>query len=247
MNNTEELIAKSYQDNAFLYKSLKHIEKLTDDQIRQCINPDNINESVWGSTILHKACKECSCVLIDILLEKGADINAENMMHLSPLKVAYKYKRLNVVKMLIDNNAVIDHEWFRNELFMHGLDRNINMLKVFLENGLDLNIKNNQGDTPLMSVIYTLWILTNKQIKFAKLLIKHGVDINTQNNDGYTALMIACDMNAIHIVKLLLKHNADKELKNKDGDTALTLMQNITVNNYYTQDCKDAIIALLRD
>ncbi|QGR54277.1 ankyrin repeat-containing protein [Moumouvirus maliensis] len=97
---------------------------------------------------------------------------------------------------------------------------NIEIIKLLLEFGADINIKNQNGDTVLMtSLMLKPNYLKNNNIQVIKFLIEAGVDVNMRNNQDWTALMLACRYsninNNIEIVKLLLKAGADINIKNK--------------------------------
>ena len=127
----------------------------------------------------------------------------------------------------------------------------IEVVKILIENGADINAKDNGGTTALMNAsteddyinyeICKLLIenganVNDKDLQGAnaliyastfgnyetvKLLIENGVEINTQNKDGYTALMEAAISDDEEIVKLLIENGADINIKNNDGKTAL--------------------------
>ncbi|AVL95151.1 ankyrin repeat protein [Moumouvirus australiensis] len=105
---------------------------------------------------------------------------------------------------------------------------NIEIIKLLLEFGADINIKNKNGDTVLMtSLMLKPNNLKYNNIEVIKILIEAGADINMRNNQDWTALMLACRCsninNNIEIVKLLLKAGADINIKNKFTLTALEL------------------------
>lgn len=59
------------------------------------------------------------------------------------------------------------------------------MAKVLIENGADVNAKDNTGVTPLM------FASTLDHHAVAKLLIESGSDVNAKDNDGWSALIFA--------------------------------------------------------
>lgn len=59
------------------------------------------------------------------------------------------------------------------------------MLKFFYECGLDINEKNNSGNTPLMVAAYV------SSCVGVKFLLTYGADVTAKNEDGDTALSIA--------------------------------------------------------
>jgi len=79
---------------------------------------------------------------------------------------------------------------------------NIEIVKLLIETGADINAKNNYGSTSLM---YASKI---GHKKIVLLLIEAGADINAKNNYGYTVLMFATANNYKDIVALLKKYGA---------------------------------------
>ncbi len=135
-----------------------------------------------------------------------------------------------------------------------------------LKNGADVNQKNNDGFTPLMSAVksgnclYKISILlkagafvdaTNigqesalhracyaKNVAIAKLLIESGADVNLKASEGFTPLMIAVQENDKQLVSLLMSSGAHINESNSLGWTALMCA---------VQYFKDDVVKLLLD
>ena len=108
--------------------------------------------------------------------------------------------------------------------------KNIDLLKLFLENGLDPNklfMDNNYGkmNTILTMVAASPYTLNAQSLTITKLLLKHGANPDIPNTDGFGTLMytiyaskndhtiIVRDIR-LEIVKLLVKAGADIFAKN---------------------------------
>lgn len=74
---------------------------------------------------------------------------------------------------------------------------NIKNLKLEIEKGVDINIKDKYGNTALM------WVSWEGYTNCIKILIDAGADINIQNKYGNTALKYAYWYGHTEIVKLL--------------------------------------------
>ncbi|OUM66909.1 hypothetical protein PIROE2DRAFT_29779, partial [Piromyces sp. E2] len=88
-------------------------------------------------------------------------------------------------------------------------NRNENIVKLLIENGVDLSKVNKDGDTPL------IWACRmkreNRNDDIAKFLIENGADLNKANKDGNTPLIIACESEHIYrhiVINLLIKNGA---------------------------------------
>jgi ankyrin repeat protein len=137
----------------------------------------------------------------------------------------YKELRMQVAKKLLGEDTLkeLEEKKKRPKLSpeeQKGLNRQLinavkegNLKKVIdlLENGADVNAKNNDGYTALMTASRE----GHKEI--VELLIKNGADVNVKNNDGGTALMYASSKGHKEIVELLIKNGADVNAKNNNG------------------------------
>ena len=101
--------------------------------------------------------------------------------------------------------------------------------KVLLEElGADPNVKDNDGDTPLMLMVRAVNSGAFSQDK-ASLLLRHDADPNTRNNKGATPLIeivslfseVNEDEDSIRLIRLLLRRGADPDLRARNGDTPL--------------------------
>lgn len=64
-----------------------------------------------------------------------------------------------------------------NKLVLQGVD----MAKILLEHGADIEFKEKYGNTPLFRAC--IWVRAYGA-DMIDLLIKHGADVNAENNDG---------------------------------------------------------------
>ena len=92
----------------------------------------------------------------------------------------------------------------------------IDMVKKYIEDGADVNAKNDDGNTALMMASY------NGYIKVVRLLLKKGADVNAKDNNHNTALIGASINGRTETVALLLENGADVNMKDDDGMTALS-------------------------
>ncbi len=76
-------------------------------------------------------------------------------------------------------------------------------LKVSLTNDLDINKKDNWGNTALF---YTA---EQSKINIAEYLLQKGANVNSKTNKGFTPLHMACVKNDYEMVKLLIDFKAD--------------------------------------
>ena len=92
---------------------------------------------------------------------------------------------------------------------------NIDAVKQHLAAGMDVNVKNEAGVTPL----HLAALMGHKEI--AELLIAKGADVNETDSDGKTPLSSAAYSGRKEIAELLIAEGADVNAKDKDGATPL--------------------------
>ena len=92
---------------------------------------------------------------------------------------------------------------------------NDNLVLDFINNGADVNLKNEFGVSILMKAA------NYRQKDVLKKLIEKGTDVNAQDKNGETALIHAVHGGSKNIVKRLIESNASVNLQDKKGNTAL--------------------------
>ncbi|MEL1243771.1 ankyrin repeat domain-containing protein [Flavobacterium sp. DGU11] len=102
-------------------------------------------------------------------------------------------------------------------------ENSLEVAKVLIEYGADINEVNMYGDTALYELIYHHQpghFSYNEQLARAQFLIDNGAKIETTFNGVYkSSLHLAVYRNARDMVLLLLKNGADKMFKNTNGQT----------------------------
>lgn len=84
---------------------------------------------------------------------------------------------------------------------------NLDLIKSLIEQGADIEAKNNDGRTALM------WACENGAIEVVSFLIRKGANINEKDNQGLTALCAAAQNGHFPIVKLLVENGANIRIK----------------------------------
>lgn len=108
--------------------------------------------------------------------------------------------------ILMNKNQLNQLNQFGETLLMSSVYSKGKFSKILIKNGIDLEIKNKNGDTALLLNCQICWTRQN----IIKYLIKHNANVNVKNNLGYTPLMYAIENNCIDVVNMLLKYGAKK-------------------------------------
>lgn len=91
----------------------------------------------------------------------------------------------------------------------------VEAVRLLLKNGVDVNVRDAEGETPLIKVMEYPYNEENQKI--AQMLIENGADVNAQDNEGETALMRAVWKNQSYSMKgmleILINAGADVNIK----------------------------------
>ena len=140
--------------------------------------------------------------IIELLIEKGADVNAEDDDGNSPLHMAYRgeINELMVVngckeifELLIEKGADVNAKDDNGCSPLHTAYTK-EIAELFIANGADVEAKDYYGNTPLHFA---------NSGEIAELLIDNGAGVNAKNSDDCTPLDLALEE---YIINLLRKH-----------------------------------------
>ena len=169
-----------------------------------------LNKSMMDS-LLAKAVEYRNIDLAKYFLEKGVDPNP-----LGALDAAVRINRKDLVNLLLKYHAAPNVYYdCCVPLVTATFWGYKNIVKILLDHGADVNIKDRSGWSPLPQAI------ARKHFDIAKILIERGADINIQDQDNNTPLILATMEGNIKIVNLLLKKGANTDIKNTQMNTAL--------------------------
>lgn len=114
-------------------------------------------------TLAISQCKEDAA---RILIKKGIRLNHEENNGYTPLYRAVLNNLTNTVKLLIEHGAKIIHSHFLLHIAVE--KGNLEVVKTLIKAGAVINMRNEQGMTPLIIACST------KNLQIAKCLLKHG-------------------------------------------------------------------------
>ena len=158
---------------------------------------------------LHAALHAGQSKVAKLLIERGADISNMESDKLKCLTdLAAQHGLLDVLKLL-DSKALDDLEGFRfksgDAILTSAAGRlDLDLVSHLLKNGMDVNAKNDAGDTALSCA---LWQNADpyKIMEMFKLLVSSGADINTKNYNLETPLHKAAGLHVDNAARLLLE------------------------------------------
>ena len=210
-------------------------------------DPNNQKESP-----LHLAAYFGQKDIVELLIDKGADINTKNNNGSTPLHLAARFGQKDVVELLLTKGA--DFKVQNND--------SRTAIRLAKENGhpevfeLLLKHANQSGDSKEIMTFYDYaavgdieqvksfvskgmdvnaktqagttplhFAVSNGRRDIAEYLISKGADINTKNNNGQTPLHLALRFGQKDVIELLIAKGADVNAKTKRGRTPLRLAE----------------------
>lgn len=102
------------------------------------------------------------------------------------------------------------------------MQANKRLLQVILNEGVDPNRLDNQGNTPLMWGVGKSGLSRTRDVECFEFLLASGADINTKSKDYENSVLnqVASYGNA-RLINELIKHGATIDTRNKRGQTPL--------------------------
>lgn len=183
--------------------------------------------STYGNTPLIVACDIRNEKAVRLLVENGADVDAQDNTGTSSLHMLCTHLShpVTIATLLIENGADIeirDQMGYTPFLFACSYG-NIEMIKVLVDSGADIYATNMNGDTCLHCC---------DDVDIIKYLLEKGANPNTQNNDGNTPVYaIIAQLNDSYfnndrekymkILLLLIEYECDLFIKNNIGKSMI--------------------------
>ncbi|XP_063924549.1 putative ankyrin repeat protein RF_0381 [Zophobas morio] len=129
-----------------------------------------------------------------------------------------------LINLLLTKSIDINSQTLKGETVLHEACQfgEFDYAKKFLENGAQVNMVDDKGNTALHHVFDSPFLCDDADgTLLVKLLIENGVDVNAQNRTGITALHLACRSGIGKIAEVLVENNANVDAKDAMDETAL--------------------------
>jgi uncharacterized protein len=210
------MIANSSHPHRELADSLRLLVAAGAD-INATYTKDNLTWTVLGCAID----RECCPVLLELLLEHGADPCMRSTNDRTELHIAAQYGLVESCELLLIRAPTLleardDGGW---SAMTHAANAGqLAVVELLLRNGAAVNVTG--GHDKLLQPLMAASLQQHVQV--ALRLLKAGADVNAAETGGRTALMIAATKNSVTLVQLLLSHGADIAVKDINGHDAFS-------------------------
>ena len=233
INRPKSVLVDPNKDILQIRKMPPLLENPSYDEVAYCTITNQDRADWYDWTPLHFAAEAGQTDIVEYLIAKGADVNAENIKGETPIQFAADKGHKKVVKLLIEKGA---------DFSLHLAARlgDIARVKSSIEDGADVNTKDIGGDTPLHiaaakgheevvklliekgATIANLHIASYMgNLEKAEAFINDGADINSTDGHGYAPLHYAAQNGQKEAAELLIAKGADVNVKNWGGETPL--------------------------
>jgi len=173
---------------------------------------------LWGGyTPLHFATANNYKDIVELLIAKGANVNAKDDDGGTPLHRAVQEDHKDVAEFLIARGADMSarDENGQTSLYWAAYYGHMDIAKLLIDKGADVNAKNARGRTPLHRA------LTEGHSDIAKLFINKGADVNAKDEDGRTPLHRAVQKDHKDVAEFLIARGADMSARDENGQASL--------------------------
>ena len=221
-NNSND---KSPVDLTLLEKSAENSAKIM-QMIIDKVDKKLINDSLEGKTPLIIAVGNSYIDTAKILIENGANINAVDIEGWSALSYAINNGDIEIAKLLLENKVKIKDELLI-EIKSPIVESRINIMKLLIENGANINYTDENGFNPLNIAI------ESGDMELTKFLITNGANVNSLMQDGVSLIGYAIAQNNMDLLQILIENGANVNYTNGDSwaDTPLKTASRLGLDN----------------
>ena len=192
-----------------------------------------------GQSVLHAACAFGETEIVDILLRNNSNVNQCDEENQTPLFIACKNGYIDIVKLLIESKCEIFNHSLNGQTVLHavcsGRDRSKwndlnyrnymngetftedhkDILTLLIDKKCDVNISDNNSQTPLHIAIY------KGNVALVEILLRNKCVVDQCDVSSKTPFFLACENGHKDVVKSLMNYNCNMDIRDTIGRSAL--------------------------
>ncbi|KAJ7019718.1 ankyrin repeat-containing domain protein [Mycena alexandri] len=155
--------------------------------------------------------------MTQLLIEHGANVNAQGGYFGSALQAASVRGHINIVQLLIEQGANVNAQGgvYNSALQAASFNGHKHMVCFLIEQGANVNLQGGVYHNALQAASY----FGHENI--VQLLIEQGANINAEGGEYHNALQAASLEGHINVVQLLIDHGANVNAQGREYDSAL--------------------------
>ena len=191
---TRTLLQHGADVNARTDFGLTTLHATTDVEVVRVLLKHGANvsaEDEEGRTPLHEAAKNGNVELVRMLIEHGADVNVRTKDGSTPLLMAAKLGNM-------------EDEEGETQLHKETRNGNVELVRMLIEHGADVNVRTNYSSTPLLAAARF------GNIEVVRVLLEHGANVEAEDKKRRTSFQIASMKGYNDVVELLSDHGAKR-------------------------------------
>jgi len=169
------------------------------------------------STPLHLASVTENLKTIQLLIDRGAELDALDVTQSTPLHLALINENFDIVELLIRRGADVNALYHKKLTPLHlaAVSGSPDAIKLILPKNKDINSQDDSKSTSLHLAA------DSGSLEGVALLLDYKADVNARDNKRSTPLHLASRRGSFNLVQLLLERGADPNAQNEKGWTAL--------------------------
>ncbi|KAJ5932852.1 hypothetical protein N7516_007341 [Penicillium verrucosum] len=142
---------------------------------------------------------------VELLLERGADVNAQGGLYENALYAACFKGHDKIAQMLLERGADVNAQggFYENALYAACFKGHDKIAQMLLERGADVNAQGGEYGNALQAAC------AGGHDKITQMLLERGADVNAQGGLYENALYAACFKGHDKIAQILLERGAD--------------------------------------
>ncbi len=201
------------------YAAVFGLQDIIETKIKR--NKWKIRKSEWSWTynVLVEIASEKGYIgIVRLLLDKGANVNAQGEHYGSALQIASLRGYVDIVRLLLDKGADVNAQgehFFGNALQAASWGCHAEIARLLLDRGVDVNVQGGYYGSALQAASY------EGHAEIARLLLDKGANVNAQCGGYGNALQAASYKGCTEIARLLLDKGSNVNAQGGEYGNAL--------------------------